>query len=72
MLRDVFRRAGVYQKGFPLTHWIRHSVGSQMLLGGVDLETVRDILGHADITTTALYLHGTEKAKRDATKALPW
>jgi site-specific recombinase XerD len=38
-------------------HDLRHCCGSALIMRGVDLETVRKILGHRDITTTQKYLH---------------
>jgi site-specific recombinase XerD len=35
-----------------------------MLSAGTDLATVRDILGHADISTTEKYLHASGKSLR--------
>jgi integrase len=64
-IREAFETAEVYEKG-KLTHAIRHTVATRMLQQGVDLETVRDVLGHADITTTARYLHAVDARKRAA------
>jgi site-specific recombinase XerD len=36
----------------------------------VDLETVRDVLGHNNVTTTALYLHAADERKRRAARRL--
>jgi integrase len=68
-IREAFVDAGIYQKG-KLTHAIRHSVATRMLQQGVDLETVRDVLGHADIATTARYLHVVDERKREAAKLI--
>ncbi|MFC1825940.1 tyrosine-type recombinase/integrase, partial [Thermodesulfobacteriota bacterium] len=38
-------------------HDLRHCCGSALIMKGVDLETVRKLLGHRDITTTQRYLH---------------
>jgi integrase len=64
-IREAFVRAGIYEKG-KLTHAIRHTVATRMLQQGVDIETVRDVLGHADVTTTARYLHVVDERKRAA------
>jgi len=70
-MRGVFKRAGLYRKGVPLTHWIRHSVCSRLLGEGVDVETVRQILGHADATTTLrYYAHTSEERMRSASSKL--
>ncbi len=40
-------------------HSLRHTFGSQLVLSGVDLPTVRDLMGHRDIQTTMIYVHRT-------------
>lgn len=50
------------------THWIRHTAGSR-LSEKVDLKVVRDNLGHANISTTSIYLHTEDEARHDATAA---
>ena len=51
-------------------HVFRHTVATQWVQRGVSMKTVADLLGHADLETTAIY------AKLDvatlATVALPW
>jgi integrase/recombinase XerD len=68
-LRDVFRWAGLYEKG-TLAHTFRHSVATALLGSGVDIETVRDWMGHQQVTTTALYLHASDDRKRKAARQL--
>lgn len=52
-------------------HWLRHTSGSHMADAGIDLRFVRDNLGHSNLTTTSIYLHGEDDPRHDATtKAL--
>lgn len=45
------------------THWLRHTHGSHAVDNGIPLAIVRDNLGHADISTTSIYVH-TERDQR--------
>jgi integrase len=38
-------------------HDLRHTYGSQLVAGGVDLASVKSAMGHSRITTTERYLH---------------
>ncbi|UUZ66523.1 tyrosine-type recombinase/integrase (plasmid) [Polaromonas sp. P1-6] len=51
------------------THWMRHTAGIH-LSGKADLKVVRDNLGHANISTTSIYLHSEDDARHDATAAV--
>ena len=52
----------------PLKPWhaLRHSFGTEMANRGVDIETLRDLMGHKSIETTQRYLHTTRDRKRAA------
>lgn len=50
-------------------HWLRHTAGSHMTDGQVDLRFVRDNLGHASLATTSVYLHAEDDARHQATQA---
>jgi site-specific recombinase XerD len=41
-----------------------------MLASGTDLATVRDILGHADISTTEKYLHASGQSLRQGADSI--
>lgn len=44
-------------------HVFRHSLASYLLASGATLAQVRDQLGHQDVKTTSIYLHGTERTQ---------
>jgi integrase len=58
--RKLLWKAEVPVKGM---HAARHTFGTTMLRTGVDIATVRDLLGHQSIKTTATYLAGVEADK---------
>lgn len=43
------------------THWLRHTFAAQALGSGVALTVVRDMLGHADLATTSIYLRTEQR-----------
>jgi integrase len=68
MVRAVFESAGLYVPGQDLVHRIRHSWATHGLQSGVDLETMRELMGDADIATTGGYLRATDESRRRAVK----
>lgn len=53
--RHAAQRAGIKRRVHP--HLFRHACATHMLDAGADLRTIQVMLGHADIRTTARYLH---------------
>lgn len=47
------------------THWLRHSMLTNHANNGVQLKTLQDTAGHANIATTAAYLHKTDHERHD-------
>jgi site-specific recombinase XerD len=52
----VKRRAGLVREGVTL-HTLRHTFASLLLQEGCDLVSTKEMLGHADLATTSIYLH---------------
>ncbi len=54
MLKNLARMANIpEEKVHP--HAFRHSIALQLVNGGMDIRLVQEILGHSDISTTAIY-----------------
>lgn len=51
-------------------HTLRHYFGTNLLITGSDLYTVKELLGHASIKSTEVYLHTTEALKRQGVHRL--
>jgi integrase len=47
-------------------HDLRHTFGTRLAASGADVVKIRELMGHASITTTMRYMHASDSGKRDA------
>ena len=53
-----------------LFHCGRHSFASLLLENGVDIYTIKSLMGHTNVKTTQIYTHIVDAAKENAANTL--
>ena len=65
--KTALKRANIHDCSL---HTLRHSFGSHLVMSGIDLNTVRVLLGHKDIKMTTRYAHLSPNFKKRAVEVL--
>jgi integrase/recombinase XerD len=63
MIKDHANAAGVKRTVTP--HVLRHSFATHLLQNGVDIRTIQQLLGHANLNTTQIYTHINTKTLKN-------
>ena len=61
----ILRKAGLKDTGKTF-HTLRHTFASRLVMAGVDLPTIKELMGHSSINTTMRYAHVDQQHKREA------
>ncbi|KKL20120.1 hypothetical protein LCGC14_2458630, partial [marine sediment metagenome] len=65
--KTALRKAEIHNATF---HTLRHTAASQLVMAGVDITTVKELLGHKSIAQTLRYSHLAPKHKMKAVNVL--
>lgn len=68
--REAALRAGLDPRRFT-PHKLRHAYATLLVERGVELDAVKDLLGHESIATTQIYLHASRERLREAASGSP-
>ena len=63
VLKSYAQAAGIEKDITP--HTLRHSFAAHLVQNGADLKSVQEMMGHADIASTQMYMNLSMRKMRD-------
>jgi site-specific recombinase XerD len=70
IVKSYFERAGLSEDYH--VHTFRHTFGTMLAANGVDVITIKNLMGHASLKTTEIYMHMVSKNSKKATASIRW
>ena len=68
IFKEAWLKSGILKRA--TCHTLRHCFATHLLENGVDLKTIKQLLGHRSLKTTSIYLHLTDVMNRDISSPL--
>ena len=69
LMRSALKNSGIIKKGV-CSHTLRHSYATHLLEDGLDIMSIKELLGHVKIETTLIYLHVVDCTKHKKSSPL--
>ena len=70
MVGRQLEKAGLGDKNYS-AHKLRHTAATLMYQNGVDVRTLKEVLGHENLDTTMIYTHVTDDNMKQAAQYSP-
>lgn len=70
MIREANRRSGLHKEKLS-PHKLRHTMATILYQNGTDLLSLKELLGHSDISTTQIYTHIDSEKLKDVVEENP-
>jgi integrase/recombinase XerD len=62
VVREATRKSGIQKQ--VTVHTLRHTYATHLLEEGLDIVSIKELLGHAHIETTMIYLHVAQTGRQ--------